>query len=570
MARFKVPDYRQKLMLPVVLEEQLVPGSLEFAIHHLLEDRVEDSWFDDLYRNDDTGRPAYSPKMLLKIILLGYSRGLLSSRRLEQACRENVTFMAICGGERPDHSTIASFVGKLDGRISAVFCEVLLTCHEEGLLGGTHFSLDGIKLAANASRENSGTFSDLRNKLKKIETKLAEKIAAHRKSDRKEMRGGRSKRSADHAQEQRERQRQEQSLDRLRRKSDKLRDFLAENTPKQGSRGEVQSNVTDNESCRMHTNHGPIQGYNAQALVDSQHQVIVHSEAMGAGQDFRHVGPLLEGAMENLVQAGIDQEVSLKGAELTADCNYHSEENLAAAEQAGVDAYIPDPQFRSRDPRFADRLERKQQAKAETGKAQRLTLAHFSYDAPSDTYRCPAGKTLTLEAAQARDQRGNQYRRYVAQAEDCKQCPLRAQCLQRDGQRRSLHIPIGSDPNHSLTRAMRAKIDRPESRAIYARRSAVVEPVFANLRTQKRMDHFTYRGKAKVNTQWMLYCLVHNIERVARYGTKWIEKALQRAWDGAKRASRRLLSTLCKLRALFLTLRATSTPPAALTPLLAF
>lgn len=444
MARFKTPDYRQKLMLPVALEDQLVPGTLEYAIHHLLEVRVEDSWFDDLYANDDTGRPAYSPKMLLKVLLLGYSRGLLSSRRLEQACRENITFMAICAGERPDHSTIASFVGKLDGRISAVFCEILLLCHEEGLLGGTHFSLDGLKLAANASRENSGTFSELRHKLKKIETKLAEKIAAHQKSDRKDSRGGRSKRSAEHAQQQRE----QQSIDRLRTRSEKLRAFLASNEPKQGARKEVQSNTTDNDSCRMHTNHGPIQGYNAQALVDSQHQVIVQSEAMGAGQDFRHVGPMLEGAMDNLVQAGIAQEITLEGAELTADCNYHSEENLAAAAQAGVDAYIPDPQFRSRDPRFAERLAREQQTNAHPTKAKRLTLAHFSYDAPSDTYRCPAGKTLTLDAARARDQRGNHYRRYVAAVDDCKRCPLRPQCLQRQGRYRSLHVPIGSDPHH--------------------------------------------------------------------------------------------------------------------------
>src|SRR4029434_4735991 len=91
MPRFKVCDYRQKLMIAVSLEEQLVAGTLEHAIHYLIEERVEDSWFEDLYANDQTGAPAYPPRMLLKIILFGYSRGLISSRKLQRARRENVT-----------------------------------------------------------------------------------------------------------------------------------------------------------------------------------------------------------------------------------------------------------------------------------------------------------------------------------------------------------------------------------------------------------------------------------------------------------------------------------------------
>ena len=122
MPRFRVCDYRQKLMIPVSLEEQLLSGTLEHAIHYLIEERVEDSWFEDLYANDDTGAPAYPPRMLLKIILFGYSRGLISSRKLERACRENVTFMALSCGEHPDHSTFADFVCKLDG----VACFLLL------------------------------------------------------------------------------------------------------------------------------------------------------------------------------------------------------------------------------------------------------------------------------------------------------------------------------------------------------------------------------------------------------------------------------------------------------------
>jgi hypothetical protein len=280
--------------------------------------------------------------------------------------------------------------------------------------------------------------SNLRHKLEKIEAKLKEKIAAHAQHDREDRKCARRAKHSGADERSMEARRQEQSIERLRRKSERLREFLATNEPRQGARREVQSNVTDNDSCRMHTSHGTLQGYNAQALVDGKHQIIVHGEAMGAGQDFRHVAPMLEGAADHLEWAGIAEEMPLDGATFSADCNYHSHENLAACARAGVDAYIPDANFRKRDPRFA--TQERHKPKAEQNEPRRLGLEHFSYDEASDSYRCPKGRVLRLEAATTYDQRGNVYRRYQARREDCEACPLREQCIQR-GSRRTLHIP---------------------------------------------------------------------------------------------------------------------------------
>jgi len=82
MAKFKRYDYSQKVLIPVSLEEQLVPGSLESAIHTLIETRMDMSVFEGKYKNDATGRSAYDPRILLKVVLLGYSRGLISSRQI--------------------------------------------------------------------------------------------------------------------------------------------------------------------------------------------------------------------------------------------------------------------------------------------------------------------------------------------------------------------------------------------------------------------------------------------------------------------------------------------------------
>src|SRR5215475_10890961 len=100
MARYKGYDYSQTVMIPVSFENQLLPGTLEFAIQELVERRMDTAVFGSRYKNDATGCPAYDPKILLKVILLAYARGIISSRKIEQACRENLTFMALAEFEK--------------------------------------------------------------------------------------------------------------------------------------------------------------------------------------------------------------------------------------------------------------------------------------------------------------------------------------------------------------------------------------------------------------------------------------------------------------------------------------
>jgi hypothetical protein len=94
--------------------------------------------------------------------------------------------MALSCGQRPDHSTIAAFVSSIDKEIESLFTKVLLICEEEDLLGGTHLSLDGLKLSSNAAKEWSGTFSDLKKKQEVLERKMDEAVREHRASDKRE------------------------------------------------------------------------------------------------------------------------------------------------------------------------------------------------------------------------------------------------------------------------------------------------------------------------------------------------------------------------------------------------
>ena len=208
-----------------------------------MQRRVDLSIFDNRYKNDNTGCLAYDPKLLLKVVLLAYSRGIISLRKIEQACRENITFMALACSMVPDHSTIAAFISSMQEEIVALFHDILLVCAEQGLLGGTHFALDGLKLSSNAAKEWSGTVADLRQKQAKLEEKVKQLLEEHARADQAgEVSSVAEQRSA-----------QDKVQAHMQR--------LEKQAPKRGKRGkELQSNVTDNASAKMQTAHGVIQG----------------------------------------------------------------------------------------------------------------------------------------------------------------------------------------------------------------------------------------------------------------------------------------------------------------------
>src|SRR3990172_6071487 len=183
MARYKDHSYTQGITIPIDFTKQIVPGTLEHTIHWLVDNKINLAEIEKKYKNDDTGAPAYDPRLLLKIVLFAYSRGIISSRTIMRACRENIVFRALSADSSPDFTTIASFIRGMKDEISIIFTNVLLVCAEMDLLGGTEFALDGCKMSSNASKEMSGTFSDLEKKKQKIEKTITFLIEKHESRD---------------------------------------------------------------------------------------------------------------------------------------------------------------------------------------------------------------------------------------------------------------------------------------------------------------------------------------------------------------------------------------------------
>jgi transposase len=497
MPRYKGNE-KQNLMVPVNLRDQLIPGTIEHAIDWIIDHEVDTSGFDELYANDETGRRAYDPKALLKIMLYAYSKGILSSRGIEEACRANVVFMALSGDIHPDHATIARFISGRSGAIRTIFRDVLVIAAQGDLIGAEVFALDGCKISSNASKEHSGTHASLQKKVDKLEARLDAMIDGHRAHDRDEEREENEDDEGGPA--------DSTGAKRYRAQIDRIKRFLQSHQPRIGVGGrEVQSNLTDNESAKLKSSSGFLQGYNGLALVDSKHQIIVHAEPIGQISEAPLLPRMVRRSLHTLRRVGV---AAAESAAFVADTNYFCEANARFFFDSKLDGYIPDNQFRNRDPRFADR------SRSRRARHQRFTYQDFIYEAEMDTYRCPDDKQLRMYTrATVAGRRGRIYR---GETEDCAACELSPRCLTKRGTRRNLFVSEQSARTDA--QRMREKIDAPEARRMYSKRMGIIEPVFANITANKGMSRFTLRGRASIRIQWLYYTLVHNIEKIVTTG----------------------------------------------------
>ena len=507
MARYKPVDAHLTKLLPVCFSDQIVPGTFEYAVNYLVDHKIDLSVFDARYHNDVTGASAYHPGVLLKIVLLGYARGLVSSRDIERACRENVVFMALSGDAQPHFTTIAAFVARLPDEITSVFRNVLLVCDEQGLVGKELFAVDGCKLPSNASRSLSGTREDFAKKVKKIDVAIAYLMDTHRRQDAGQNVDMLTAREL-------------QQIETLQRQSDKITQWLATHDEKTNRRGEpLKSNITDNESATMKSSHGVIQGYTGVAAVDAKSQVVVCAQAFGTGQENALLPDVLDACRKDF--HSLKQGDPFAGATVLSDSGYHSESTLAALAQSNVNALVADTGFRSRDPRFAEAYKHKPPEKSRKPGERHskwFQTADFEYDPQARTCRCPAGKMLrpTGVDASIKGRYGAHFRGVKA---TCQACPLKVQCIRKPdiSPYRQVTFFDGTKvrETHPHTQAMKARIDTREGRLLYSRRLGIVEPVFGNLHS-KGLRRFTLRSRRKVDAQWKLFAMVHNIEKLQR------------------------------------------------------
>lgn len=517
MPKFIPYDYNQSSMVVINYLDQLQPGTFEHAIHHLIDNKLDLSVFYPKFENEETGRPAYDPAILLKIILFAYSRGITSSREIEWCCQSNILFKALSCDTVPHFTTIAGFVSNSSEEIESMFEQILLICDEQGLLGHELFAIDGCKMPSNASKEWSGTFKELDQKRAKIKRQIRYHLNQHQDLDRRESR------------DKERRRRSEQAVETLNEAFEKIDSFLKSHSPRMGQgkiKKEVKSNITDNESAKMTTSKGTIQGYNGLAAVDKKHQVIIDAQAFGEGQEHHTLQPILESVDERFQRLGINPSLYSTGVIITADTGFANEANMAYLHTNKINGYIPDNRFRSRDPKFTEQ-------KSKYGKRHRsnakktpemFPASAFTFDPENKTCVCPVGESLALRN-EREDTQGNLKVFFEGRLLQCRHCEIKRHCMKnptsanhRKGNGRQVSFILKKNKKVSYTDWMKRRVDSAKGKQIYSHRMSVVEPVFGNIGTNKGLNRFSLRGKRKVQGQWQLYCMIHNIEKIKNYG----------------------------------------------------
>lgn len=509
VARYKEYSYDQQIMIPVSLKNQILPGTFEFTLNILI-DEMDLSIFDRRYINDENGATAYAPALLLKIILFAYSKGIISSRKIAELCQTNIICIALAAESKPHFTTIANFISSLDKECVDLFTKVLAVCYSENLIGKNMFAIDGCKISSNCSKEWSGTKTDLLAKVDKIEKAIEYLVTKHKKVDQ----------SSDDSTEI---TKEKESIAKLKTKAAKITNWILANDEKTGASGKpIKSNITDNESAKMATSHGVIQGYNGIAAVDDKHQTIVWAGVYGDSNEAGHLPEILDEIQKSCKTSGIEENVLTK-VKITADSGFHSEANMKTVIEKGIDAYIPDNQFRKRDIRFneVDKYKLKV-ADWQTSRGKKFFgPENFFLDPSSRKLICPAGHSLWLKTKNFQSKNGRyKGQSYMGHIDKCMKCTLRSKCIRNDNTK-ARQVAILNKNNEAqcinFTKLMQQRFDTPEARSLYSKRMGTVEPVFGHIAGTKKLNRFTLRGKTKVNTQWLLYCTMHNMVKIQKY-----------------------------------------------------
>src|SRR3974390_528396 len=348
---FRAWTIDQPLLLPLSVQDFVAPDHLARFVLALIVAESDLIEVVAAYSNEK-GQPPFNPHMMTALLLYAYCRGLYSSRRIARACRERVDFMSIVALDAPDFRTISSFRKRHLKALGGLFVQVLKLCEKAGLVKLGHVALDGSKIKANASKHKAMSYQHMRKREVELQAEVDRWLEAAEAADAAEDKGFGAHRRGDEMPdwvankqarlakireakaeleaEAKAKAAAEQAA-REKKNGDKLRPGRKAVPPSDVPEPKAQRNFTDPDSRILKTKDGYIQGYNAQAAVDAQEQIIVAHTLSNNGNDQAQLAPLLDATKANL---GRNPD------EASADAGYCSAANLPTPIRRPTKRYI--------------------------------------------------------------------------------------------------------------------------------------------------------------------------------------------------------------------------------------
>jgi transposase len=500
-----------QLQLPTNLED-LIPENHVVRVVNATIEKMDLSILMKQYKGGGTS--SFHPKMMLKVLIYAYTQRIYSSRQIAKALRENVNFMWISANNRPDFRTINRFRGVVMREITEeVFTAVVALLIEEGYVKLENYFVDGTKMEANANKHTAVWAKSTRRYKDQLEKKIKELLddidrvneeenEEYGDRDLEELGEDRpinTDKIEKKMRELNERLRKEPKDKKLSKALRKLeRDYLPrlkkyeEQEQKLGDRNSYSRTDEDATFMRMKGEPPggkvwPKPGYNIQ--MGTENQFVVGYSVHRRPGDYGCLIPHLE---------RVKGWLGRFPENVIADGGYGSEENYDYLENSGVGTYVKFNTFH-----------REQTRKYQNNP---FLVDNLVYDEAKDEFLCPGEKRLTYQkTSQRRTENGYLTEKRQYECEDCQGCALREQCIRATGNRR---IQISFRLKEMKERA-RDKLHSEQGQKLRSRRGVEVESVFGRLKWNWGFRRFLLRGKEKVEIEWGLLCIAHNMTKMA-------------------------------------------------------
>ena len=461
----------QSWLLPPSLDELLPDDHPSRFVAAFVEGLDRAHWAEmgiDL-GGDVMGAPSYHPRLLLCAWLYGFMRGIRSSRKIEEACRDQIPFLWLTGFQHPDHNTLWRFYKAHRMAMRSLLKYTVATAMEVGLVDLALQAVDGTKIAANAAGDQTHDRDGLQRLLDRTEAAIKELEAQNVTDD--DPAPPRLPKELERAQELRER----------------VRDAM-ERLSEPGSPKRV--NLTDEDAQLMKGRQGIQPAYNGQAMVSplpsesGNGMLITAADVDTNASDYGQLVPMVEQAEDVL---GERVKITL------ADGGYHTAANLQAGAQRSQTFVMPERYHKGvQGPYFKDK---------------------FIYDPTTDSYTCPQGQKLTFRGIRNKNGKiPGPIRLYRASRTVCRTCPAYGVCTKDKHSGRALWI----GPSDDLLRRHREWMPTEEAQRLYSRRKGLVEPVFGILKEQLGARRFLLRGLVNVKAEFTLLAVAFNLKTLCR------------------------------------------------------
>jgi transposase len=459
----RLPERHQAILFPPSVEE-MVGNDAPVRVYDAVIDGMDLFELGILVDHNKVGSPEYDPRSMLKLLVYGCSYGIRSSRKLERATHNNISFIWLMGGLKPDHKTIAEFRRKNEEALSKVLSEVARLCLHLGLIEGNTLFVDGSKIRANASIDNSWSTERCQRKLKKIDKRIAEIIAECEAADELEDACGSFVKVSDELADQESLKAKVQSI---------LADIQQQQRP--------SVNTTDNDCTKTHSRQGNHAGYNGQSVVDEKHGLIVSCDVVNESNDIHQFANQIDKA---------NKVLDKKCKTACGDAGYSNIDDLEKIADQNIEVIVPS------------------QRQASGGEPKAFDVRNFTYDRENDSYICPKGNVLPYKNTEHKKKR----KVYLAGKVACCECEHFGKCTTNRLHGRKVTRHLKEDSRQEFER----RYMQDKNQEIYKLRKQKVELPFGHIKYNLGVSGFLLRGLAGVKAEFSIMTSCFNITRMIR------------------------------------------------------